>query len=368
MTDVAEGIAARQSDRALGVSAESRAPTSAEDVSLIQLLTPLVRRWRLIAGTAIVCAAVAAVVLFLQRPVYTAQTSFTPETPNNASLTSSLAGLAGLAGQMGISVPSAGSVSPDFFAMVLHSREILRSTLRTEFADPTSDSSRVRRSLLDILKVRGKTPEQRLQEGTRRLEHQTEVVIDRRTGIVSLAVEMPSPDLAAAVANLMVEQLNRFNLERRQSQSREERRFSGERLATAERELRAAEQAHLAFLQRNRVYTESPLLNFEANRLSREVQLKQEVFLTLTKSYEQARIAEVRDTPVLTVIDSAVAPVKRTRPRRMLGVLIAFMVGGLIGTAAAYVVDLRARGRWRGRSDYRELQEAWEEAKVGASS
>ena len=43
------------------------------------------------------------------------------------------------------------------------------------------------------------TPEQRLQEGTRRLENQTDAGIDRRTGIVSLAVEMPSPELAAAV-------------------------------------------------------------------------------------------------------------------------------------------------------------------------
>jgi uncharacterized protein involved in exopolysaccharide biosynthesis len=335
---------------------------------MFELLTPLVRRRRLVAGTALGGALIGAVVLLLQKPVYTATVTFTPETSPASSLAGSIAGLAGLAGQMGISVPSAGSVSPDFFATVLHSREILRSTLQSEFPDPGSDSSAVRRSLLDILKVRGKTPEQRLQEGTRRLEYQTDAGIDRRTGIVSLAVEMPSPELAAAVANLMVDQLNRFNLERRQSQSREERRFSGERLATAERELRDAEQAHLAFLQRNRVYTESPLLNFEANRLSRDVQLKQEVFLTLTKSYEQARISEVRDTPVLTVIDPAVPPVKRTRPRRTLGVLIAFLVSSLVGAAAAYVVDLKARGRFRGEADYRELQEAWKETKVGAPS
>jgi uncharacterized protein involved in exopolysaccharide biosynthesis len=342
-------------------------PGSDSDISLFELLTPLVRRRRLVVGIALAGALVAAVVLLLQKPVYTATVTFTPETSQASNLAGSIAGLAGLAGQIGIAVPSAGSVSPDFFATVLHSREILRSTLQSEFVDPGSGSPGVRHSLLDILEVKGKTPEQRLQEGTRRLLNQTDAGIDRRTGIVSLSVEMPSPELAAAVANLMVEQLNRFNLERRQSQSREERRFSGDRLATAERELRAAEQAHLGFLQRNRVYTESPLLNFEANRLSREVQLKQEVFLTLTKSYEQARISEVRDTPVLTVIDPAVPPVKRTRPRRTIGVVIAFLISGLVGAAAAYAVDLRARGRWRARSDYRELQEAWEEEKVGAT-
>lgn len=349
------------------VGLRSRGEGTERDISVFELLTPLIRRWRLIAGLAAAGALLAAVVLLLQRPVYTGKATFAPETSQGVSLAGSLAGLAGLAGQFGISSPTS-SVSPDFFARVLHSREILRATLQAEFTDPASGRRSVRRALLDILDVTGKTPEERLQKGTRTLENQTEADIDRRTGVVTLAVEMPSPELAAAVANLMVDQLNRFNLERRQSQSREERRFSGDRLATAERELRAAEQAHLGFLQRNRRFSDSPLLNFEANRLFREVQLKQEVFLTLTKSYEQARISEVRDTPVLTVIDSAVPPIQRTSPRRTLGVAIALLVSTLIGIAAAYVVDLRATGRLNHRSDYRELQEAWEKAKPLRSS
>jgi uncharacterized protein involved in exopolysaccharide biosynthesis len=254
-------------------------------------------------------------------------------------------------------------VSPDFFAEVLDSREILRATLESEFPDPRATSARDRSTLVDILRLKGRSPEDRLQKAERKLAKRSDVNVDRRTGIVSLKVEMPSPELAAAVANRMVELLNRFNLERRQSQSKEERRFAEERLATAERELRAAEQAHLAFLQRNRAYSESPLLNFEASRLSREVQVKQEVFLTLTKSYEQARIAEVRDTPVLTVIDSAVPPTLRTRPRRTLGTIVAGLLAGLAGVAAAYALDFRARARSQRRPDYEALRTAWNEAR-----
>jgi uncharacterized protein involved in exopolysaccharide biosynthesis len=165
-----------------------------------------------------------------------------------------------------------------------------------------------------------------------------------------------------------VELLNRFNLERRQSQSREERRFSGDRLASAERELRAAEQTHLAFLERNRAYSESPVLTFEANRLSREVQVKQEVFLTLTKSYEQARIAEVRDTPVLTVIDPAVPPVMRTRPRLLVGTIVAGLLAGLLGVVLAYAIDFRMRARSEARPDYEQLREAWNEARRGVAT
>jgi uncharacterized protein involved in exopolysaccharide biosynthesis len=333
-----------------------------DDISFFELLTPLIRRWPLIAGFALAGAVVTAIVLLLQRPVYTGKTTFTPETSSASGLAGSLAGLAGLAGQLGVATMATSSVSPDFFAGVLHSREILRSTLESEFPD-SSARGRASRALVDILDVRGRSPEARLQKGVRQLEKQTDVEIDRRTGIVTLSVEMPNRDLAAGVANRMVELLNRFNLERRQSQSREERRFSGDRLAAAERELRAAEQAHLAFLQRNRLYSESPLLTFEANRLSREVQLKQEVFLTLTKAYEQARISEVRDTPVLTVIDPAVPPVLRTRPRRVIGTIIAGILTGLVGVGAAYALEFRARARSQARPDYQAMREAWKEAR-----
>jgi len=335
---------------------------NAHDISFFDMLTPLVRRWRIVAGFGLTGAVLAAVILLLQRPVFTGQTSFAPETPPGSGLAGSLVGLAGLAGQFSGAASIGSSVSPDFFAAVLHSREILRSTLLSDFPDPQAGASSAR-PLLDILDVTGATPEQRIQKGTRLLEKRTAVDVDNPTGIVALSVEMPTPRLAADVANRMVALLNQFNLERRQSQSREERRFSGDRLATAERELRAAEQAHLAFLQRNRAYSDSPLLNFEANRLSREVQLKQEIFLTLTKSHEQARISEVRDTPVLTVIDSAVPPILRTRPRRTIGTIVAGVLAGLLGLAAAYAMEFRGRARSQNRPDYRALQQAWHEAR-----
>jgi uncharacterized protein involved in exopolysaccharide biosynthesis len=177
---------------------------------------------------------------------------------------------------------------------------------------------------------------------------------------------MGSAHLAADVANHLVKLLNQFNLERRQSQSREQRRFTGERMAEAERDLRAAERAELAFLQRNRDYSSSPLLTFEAGRLARDVQVKQELFLTLSKAHTEARIAEVRDTPVLTVVDSAVAPVRRTSPRRTIGVIIAGLLGAILGVGLAYLASARDRPREQ-RADYREFRDALETARRGVS-
>lgn len=343
-----------------GVEPSRAAPPEA-DVSLFDLLTPLVTRWRLIAGTAIGCGLVALLFLLLQRPTYTALTTFTPENSSSSGFMSSLVGLAGLAGQLGLGSSSPSSVSPDFFVKLAHSDEVLRSTLLREFTDP--DSTALRRPLLDLLDVKGRSPEERIQRGVRVLRKRTDAAADKTTGIVSLEVKLHSAALAAAVAKHMVELLNRFNLESRQSQSREQRRFSGERLAVAEQELRTAERAQLAFLQRNRQYLDSPLLAFEYNRLNRQVQLRQEVYQTLTKAHEEARIAEVRDTPVLTVIDSAVAPVKPSGPRRVLGTVVALIVGSVLGVLLAYAAAAWSRTRRAPTPDYLEFRAAVEEAR-----
>ena len=338
-----------------------------EELSFFDILTPLVRRWKLIAGTAMAFGVVTAVALLLARPMYTAKTTFTPETSSSPGSTGGFAALAGVASQLGLGMGASGSVSPEFFVELAGSSELLRSTLLTEF--PAADDTTRRRLLLDILEVEGKSPEERLQRGVILMRDRITATADKPTGIVTLEMEMRTPQLAAAVANHLVALLNRFNLERRQSQSGEQRRFTGERVAEAEQDLREAERAELAFLQRNRDYSSSPLLTFEAGRLARDVQVKQELFLTLSKAHTEARIAEVRDTPVLTVVDSAVAPFRRSSPKRTVGVLIALVLGTLVGMAAAYVVDFRARAVPEQHPDYLAMQQAWAEARseIGSS-
>lgn len=329
---------------------------------MVELLTPLVRRWKLLASMTLGAASLTAVYSLLVPSVFTAATTFTPEVSASTGLPGSLAGLVGLAGQFGLTPPSGGSVSPDFFASVLRSRELLTTTLRSEFADPrASEGTRV--TLLNILRVRAPTESARLAEGVRRLGGLTSASVDRRTGIVTLTVRLRDPRLVADVANHMVELLNDFNLRQRQSQFREQKRFAGERLQQAERELRQAEGELLRFLQSNRQYRGSPLLEFEHDRLERQVQVRQEVFLSLTKAYEDARIAEVRDTPVLTIIDGAVPPVRRTSPRRRLMVMLAALAGLVAAAGLAYVAELRDNLAREERPEYRALLDAVAEAK-----
>ena len=310
-------------------------------VALADFVGPVRRRWRFIAVCSLAGGTLAAVVSLLLPSVYTAQTTFTP-VASSQGVPGGLANLMGLAGQLGLSslTSAGGSLPPEYFAEVLHSRSVLEATLESSFPDP--DSGAARRPLLDIMNVEGRTLRARLEDGVGELDDRVVASVDKRTGVVNLRVKSRSPVIAAGVANRMVELLDVFNLDRRQVQSREQRRFTGERTQQAQQELRDAEAAQLRFLQANREYRGSPLLEYQASKLQRDVQVKQEIYLTLAKAYEEARIAEARDIPVLTVIDSAVTPVRRSFPRRKLNTLLGLLLGGIAGLALVLLSPGRA--------------------------
>jgi uncharacterized protein involved in exopolysaccharide biosynthesis len=319
--------------------AHSRPPVPEGATPLGALLGPVRRRWRLVAACSLAAGLLAAIISLLLPSVYTAQTTFTP-VASSQGMSGGLASLIGLAGQLGLSSVTssgAGGLPPEYFAEVLHSRSVLEGTLQSSYS--VGDSAGPRRTLLDILEVKGSTARGRLEDGVRELDDHIVASVDKRTGVINLRVKSRSPAVSAGVANRMVELLDVFNLDRRQVQSREQRRFTGERTKQAQQELRDAEAAQLRFLEANREYRGSPVLEYQASKLQREVQVKQEIYLTLAKAFEEARIAEARDIPVLTVIDSAVTPVRRSFPRRKLNTVLGLMLGGLVGLALSVFLD-----------------------------
>ena len=133
----------------------------------------------------------------------------------------------------------------------------------------------------------------------------------QKTGVVELEVTAGNPGLAQEINQRLIDLVNEFNLRTRQSQAANERAFTERRLEEVRQELRATEDGLQSFLQRNRDYTNSPALTFQVERLQREVSMRQEVFTTLAQEFQQAKIEEVRDTPVITVVE---APSLRSVP------------------------------------------------------
>ncbi len=158
--------------------------TSPEEVSLVQLVTPLIRRWKLLLGLPVVLAVVAALVSLVLPPVYTSKTTLTPVASSAIGGLSggTLASLAGLAGLAGISSAGSGALSPDFIADVLKSREVLTATLESPFRAAPGEKER---PLLDIIGVKGGSDAERISKGVRKFDKAVKTRVDHSTGIVT---------------------------------------------------------------------------------------------------------------------------------------------------------------------------------------
>ena len=162
------------------------------------------------------------------------------------------------------------------------------------------------------------------------------------------AAPTPWPSLSRDVAAKLVDLVQSFNRERRAGQAHSEREFVAGRLVDAERELREAENALRDFQSRNRNFRSSPFLILDADRLQRELSRRQAVYNGLSQSFEQARIEEVRNTPLIAIIEAPEVPA-RPRPRGalLLAVLAFLTVVSVMG--AWHFVREVARPRWRQR-------------------
>lgn len=226
--------------------------------------------------------------------------------------------------------------------------------LRSRYADPRESAAPGDSvTLLEILDEDGSSG------GVLRALHElrglTQVSVDQQTDIIQVSVDAQSPALAAAVANRYVMVLADFNEQVRQSQAGQRRRFIETKVGQAQEALRETEEELRVFYERNRTWQQSPQPVFEEGRLRRVVDVRQEVYRTLMREYELARIEEVNEQPIITVIDTAVAPLERSNPQRRRTILLVAVLAGMVSVTWALIAAYLSRMR-DGRSEgYMEL-------------
>src|SRR5712691_5207034 len=275
-----------------------------DEISLLRILNVLLRRWRVVVFVPLVAAGLTALASLITPPTFTATSAFVPEVRPSARLAGGIADLAGLASQFGVSLGSDGSQSPRFYAQVARSRDILERLLLSRFPlSAASGSTLDSITLLQSLGIRGRSLPDSLERGITRFRERLTVKVDNPTNIVTLSVEAKDPDLAANAANRLVTYLNDFNAQVRQSQARQKRKFVEQRVGEGERDLKDAEEQLRRFYESNRSWQQAPQLVFREGRLRRQVEIRENLYMTLRREFETARIEEVNDIPVITVID-----------------------------------------------------------------
>jgi len=290
---------------------------------------------------------------------YTAVSTFVPEVRGQQRLGGGLGSLAGLATQFGVSLGADPAESPRFYAKVAESRQILERLLLTRFPRPGNsalpgDSA----SLLVLLEVDGRDRADSIHRAIRKLRRRLSVSVEDQTNVVTVSIEAADRSLASAATNRLVEYLNDFNSQVRRSQAHERRLFVEQRVVDGEQDLRRAEQQLREFYERNRSWQQSPQLVFHEGRLRREVDIREEIYLTLQRQYETARIEEVNDVPLITVIDAAVPPVQRSWPKRTFLVIVAGAMTGLAVLLWVFAREYVDRARREELEEYQQLTSA----------
>lgn len=319
-------------------------------VSVPWLLAVLMRGRRTIAALAILGFASALVVALMRPTYYTSSFSFIPQNGSDQAR----GGLASLAGQMGISVGAltGQGPSPQLYADLLQTHEILAVVAH----DTVPDGTGQRVPLPTLLRVNGANPAILLENTVRALRDRviTTSVAARTTGMVTVDVRTRSAGASFVVAQQLLDRLNAFNIATRKSQAGEERRFVEQQLADARGALRRAEDSLQGFLQGNRAVG-APDLAFQRDRLQRAVSQQQQLVTGLEAQYEDARIREVRDTPVITVLEHPRIPVLPDPGGRAGLVLLGTFAALLIGVAVVV-----ARAGWARQRAVSASQEPYE--------
>ncbi|MFZ1683003.1 MAG: Wzz/FepE/Etk N-terminal domain-containing protein [Candidatus Zixiibacteriota bacterium] len=172
---------------------------------------------------------------------------------------------------------------------------------------------------------------------------------DRKTGMVYLSVTTTYPELSANIVHAYLDELNDYNVNKRQSKARANQQFMARRLDEIKHELAQAEDSLLAFKEQNRNFDNSadPELQLELQRRERLAMVKSEEFGFLTKQHELARIDAVKDIPVVNVLDSGSVPIMKSWPRRsiyLLGALLGSLFGGIV---LSLWLDISGKRRFR---------------------
>lgn len=335
-------------------SAARKAVYADEEISVLALASMMLRWRRTIIALAVAGGVLGVAKGLTTTRVYKSGATFIPQGSESGA-----SGLSVAAGQLGVRLANM-SWGPAMYVQVLRSRALLEPLALDTLVVAEQGGRRV--AVMDLFQIKAATPPLRVDRAIASLLGFVRAEEVRSLGAVRLSVTTPWASVSLALAEKLVRGVNEFDFKTRKSQATAERQFVETQGAEAERALRSAEDRMLAFLERNRTIG-SPDLMLERDRLQREITLRQQLYTSLLQSSAEARMREVRDTPVITVLEEPRLPTLG-EPRNSLtkGVLGA-LGGAMIGVLLAFLAHGIARARSGSNENAQEFFQLIEEAK-----
>lgn len=341
--------------------AAARSITSAEERSqrnwgFLDILGILAQHWRLLSATPVLTGATAlAITTYVVPPTFTASTTFLPPQQSQSSAATAIASLGALSGLAGAAagIKTAG----DQYVALMQSVRV---------------SDRIVEQL-GLMKVYDTTYR---AEARRKLAQNVQINYGKRDGLITVDADARSPELAAKIANLYVEELRKLTSELAITEAQQRRSFfeaqlnktrtalsqaqmalqaSGFNASALKAEPRAAAEGfatlraqttaaevRLQTMRRSMMDSSAEVqqqitllgaLHAQLARMSsstddaggtdyisrfREFKYQESLFELFSKQYELAKLDESREGAAIQVVDVATPPELKSKPKRAL--------------------------------------------------
>jgi uncharacterized protein involved in exopolysaccharide biosynthesis len=343
-------------------------PVRGDEVSLLDILLVLARHKALIVRMVLVFTVLGVAYALVASEEYTSTAKVVREAQEDMP-TGLSGGLAALQG-FGINIGGASSgLTPQAYTEILSSREVRLAVVRdtfyfadedrkTTFVDyvarppgpfgtilkytiglPGTITEAIQSDSGPTVATKGGGriyPTEAEEEAVKTIADRISSSVDQETGLMTVSVTAGEARLAAGLTESFLRHLTDRVSAIRTEKARRNLGFMEERFAEVEQELRAAEEQLATFVDRNSGI-QSARLETERARLQRQVSFKSELYQQLQAQVTQARIELQRSEPVITVVEEPVPPLRRSAPRRILIVLLCFILGSILGLAGAFV-------------------------------
>ena len=272
-------------------------------------------------------------VKFIQKPVYESKSTIL--LPSNQT---QLSGLAGLANQFGVNLPQnaqADLSSPSLFPELIKSRTFVERVLNKKlYKKEIGDSL----SLLAIYTHGDEEPIFSKDTLIHQAYSEFDMMVNFNTqGSFSvLTVTSEDPIFARDLNALVLVELKSLNRFFKTQAVKEKISFIENRITSVKKDLQNSEQYLKRFNEQNRQIN-SPSLQLELDRYTREVEIQKGIFLTLKQQYELAKIEEIQGTSAIRILDEPQVPFGASNKNIKMSVFLSVFVGLGLGLILAFI-------------------------------
>jgi len=275
-------------------------------------------------------------VKFVQQPQY--RSTATVLLPNSQS--GSMGGLAGLASQFGVNIPSgSGSAadlsSPLLIPELLRSRTFVETLLSEKFY---IDIYKKELSLLAIMNGGIDPPADKREVLITKIFPYVNGMINFTSGgsFSKISVVAFEPLFAKELSDAVLKNIAILNSNFRSQSLKEKTLFIENRIKVVERDLKDAELKYKLFLEQNRQVI-SPSLQLDQERISRDVEIQKEIYLTLKQQLELAQIEQIEEASIIKILDKPQLPLYPFNIKLKTSLLISLFAGIAIGILLGFI-------------------------------